>query len=112
MDIIDSGRPWGSFRQFTKNEVSTVKVISVNPGERLSLQFHNNRDEFWRVLSGSGKFVIGDKVHEVSKGDEFFIPKLAKHRMIAETKLEVLEISFGEFDENDIIRLEDQYNRK
>ena len=47
-------RPWGNFERFTLNEKTTVKIITVNAGEELSLQKHNNRTEFWKIISGSG----------------------------------------------------------
>ena len=44
-------RPWGNFERFTLNEQSTVKIITVNPGEAFSLQVHGHREEFWRGVS-------------------------------------------------------------
>ena len=94
------------------DELTTVKIITVNPGESLSLQYHNKREEFWRILSGKGKCVIGEETIEIAKGDEFFIPKKTKHRMTAEKEsVEWMEISFGKFEEEDIVRLEDKYKR-
>lgn len=105
-------RPWGGEECFTENVSSTVKIITVNPGEALSLQTHMNREEFWHVLSGSGFAQVGDEIKEVKAGDEFWVPKGTKHRMTGgDTQLRFLEISLGEFDESDIIRLEDKYGR-
>ena len=53
-------RPWGDFERFTLNETTTVKIITVKEGESISLQTHEHRDEFWRVLKGSGIIHIGD----------------------------------------------------
>ncbi len=105
-------RPWGKFEQYTDNEVSTVKVITVKPNSNLSYQYHNYRDELWRVIEGEGIIVLDDKEYLAKKDDDFFIPKKAKHRMKTKDKeLRVLEISFGKFDEEDIVRLEDSYGR-
>jgi mannose-6-phosphate isomerase-like protein (cupin superfamily) len=105
-------RPWGYFRQFCQNEPVTVKIIVVNPQEQLSLQSHGQRSEFWRVVSGSGKAVIGNQLQNIVIGDELIIPVGTKHRLIAGADgLEILEIAFGEFKENDIIRYEDKYGR-
>ncbi|MEO5569967.1 MAG: phosphomannose isomerase type II C-terminal cupin domain [Bacteroidia bacterium] len=105
-------RPWGNFERFTHNEISTVKILTVNPNEELSLQFHHNREEFWRVLSGTGSFVIGDKTKVGQKGDEFFIPKETVHQIrTSDASVIILEIAFGNFDENDIVRLKDKYDR-
>lgn len=105
-------KPWGKFEQFTLNEKSSVKIISANPKSALSLQYHHNRDELWRILNGEGEVIIGDETKSAKAGDEFFIPRLAKHRLqTKDSAVEWLEISFGEFDENDIVRLEDKYGR-
>jgi mannose-6-phosphate isomerase-like protein (cupin superfamily) len=109
--IYTEERPWGGFRQFTKNQSSTVKILTVKAGEQFSLQYHHHREEFWRVLSGSGKVTVGEDVFKAGAGDEFTIPKGAKHRIQADSLMEVLELSFGEFDEEDIVRLEDAYGR-
>jgi len=106
-------RPWGYYERFTLNEQSTVKIISAKPNQSLSLQYHDKRDEFWKILQGEGRVVIDDKIIEAKTGDEFFIPKKAKHRMeTQDSEITWMEISFGEFDEEDIVRLEDKYNRK
>ncbi|OGG93945.1 mannose-6-phosphate isomerase [Candidatus Kaiserbacteria bacterium RIFOXYD1_FULL_47_14] len=105
-------RPWGKFERFTLNEQTTVKIMTLTAGEELSLQTHEHRDEFGRVLKGFGTVSIGDKETEVRDGDAFFIPRNTAHRAIADSAgLVYLEIAFGDFDENDITRLEDKYER-
>lgn len=106
-------KPWGQFDQFTRSEVVTVKILSVNPNQLLSLQYHNHRDEFWRVISGHPVLTIGSKIINASPGDEFTIPKLEKHRIEAkDDAVQILEISYDDnFDEDDIVRLEDTYGR-
>ncbi len=110
---LTATKPWGKFEQFTLNENTTVKILSADPNSSLSLQYHNQRDEFWRILSGAGEVIIGDEKHVAKTGDEFFIPRKTKHRMMtSDSPIQWLEICFGEFDENDIVRLEDKYDRK
>lgn len=105
-------RPWGKFEQFCHNEKVTVKILTVNPNSKLSLQYHNKRDEFWKVIEGSGQIVLGNKIINVKTDDEYLIPKKTNHRIITTlNKLKILEISYGEFDENDIVRISDDYNR-
>ena len=106
-------KPWGQFDQFTHNETTTVKILSVNPNTSLSLQYHNHRDEFWRVILGHPVLTIGEKKINANPGDEFIIPKLEKHRIEAKNDIvQILEISYDDnFDENDIIRIEDKYGR-
>ena len=105
-------RPWGDFERFTLNEQTTVKIITVNAGEAFSLQTHEKRDEFWRVLKGSGVIRLGEEDHEAHEGDVFYTPRHTKHRALGGPEgLTFLEIAFGEFDENDIKRLDDRYGR-
>lgn len=110
--IEEVERPWGKFRRFIKNMNSTVKILTVKPNEILSLQNHKKRSEFWHVINGKGFFEIDGVKKEVKKGDEGYVPVLVKHRISSgEEGLELLEIGLGDFDENDIIRYEDKYNR-
>ncbi len=114
MDTLNKNyeeRPWGEFTRFTLNTKSTVKIIKVKSGEAFSLQYHNNRAEFWRILKGTGIATIGEEKREVKEGDEILIPEKTLHRMEGVTDIEFLEIAFGEFDEADIVRIEDKYGR-
>jgi len=106
-------KPWGQFEQFVHNQPVTVKIITVNPHQALSLQYHHNREEFWRVIFGIGEIIVGDITYQAKEGDEFFITQKQKHRIQTnDCPIKVLEISFGNFDENDIVRLEDKYCRE
>jgi len=110
--IVDS-RPWGNFVEYTHNEPSTVKVLTIFPHEELSLQYHTHRKEFWRVMHGNPDLIIGDNKIDAKIGDEFEIPENVKHKISAKDDVvHILEISFGDFDEKDIVRLEDKYGRK
>lgn len=109
-------RPWGGFREFIKNKPSTVKILFIKKGELFSLQKHQDRSEFWRILSGDPDVTIGDKTIRAKAGDEFNISSGtdlgANHRAAAPINdVEILEISIGNFDENDIIRIKDKYGR-
>ena len=112
IDIYQEERPWGSFRRFTNNIPSTVKIISIKPNEELSRQSHDERSEFWHVTLGSGQCLIDNDKYELHKGDEKFVPIKALHKIIAGAEgIEILEISLGDFDEGDITRYEDKYGR-
>jgi len=105
-------RPWGSFDRFTLNELSTVKILTLAPGKRLSLQQHEKRSEFWHVVSGSGTATIGDGEFPASPGSNFEIPPGTKHRIAAgDAGLVWLEIALGTFEEHDEVRLEDDFGR-
>jgi len=105
-------RPWGNFRQFTHNESSTVKILTINPNEILSLQSHNHREEFWCIISGSGYVEINGIKQNTILGGEYEVKIGEKHRLSAGPDgLKVLEIAIGDFDEEDIIHYEDKYGR-
>ncbi len=105
-------RPWGEFERFTLNESTTVKIITVKPGEAFSLQTHLHRSEFWRITSGSGTVTVGNAQRAAQTGDTFFIHEGEIHRAEGGPNgLQFLEIAFGNFDETDITRLEDKYGR-
>jgi mannose-6-phosphate isomerase-like protein (cupin superfamily) len=110
--LFTEKRPWGEFRQYAKNEPVTVKTIYVKNGESLSLQYHKQRSEFWRILKGEPEVTIGEEKIKAKAGDEFTVPLGAKHRVAAPFgDVEFLEISRGNFDESDNIRIEDKYGR-
>jgi mannose-6-phosphate isomerase-like protein (cupin superfamily) len=112
MKTLTVTRPWGQFDQFTHNETTTVKIITVRPSESLSLQSHTKRSEFWRILNGSGVVEIENKKYDAMVGSEYNVPVNTKHRAIAgEAGLVFLEIDEGDFDEYDEIRYEDKYGR-
>lgn len=105
-------RPWGDFERFTLNEKTTVKIITVEPGGVLSLQTHSHRSEFWKIISGNGIVIVGEDHKKASPGDSFLVPIHTNHRLEAvDSTLVILEIAFGDFDEKDIVRLEDKYGR-
>lgn len=105
-------KPWGMFEQFTLNQKSTVKILTVEPSTRLSYQSHKDRDEFWRCIKGTVTAIINDVEIPMCEGDELWIPRGTKHRLIGgQHQGKVLEICFGEFDEEDITRHEDDYGR-
>ncbi|MCX6765667.1 MAG: phosphomannose isomerase type II C-terminal cupin domain [Candidatus Moranbacteria bacterium] len=115
-------RPWGEFEildRFFSDEPGSkteivIKRISVNPGSKLSLQSHAQRSEQWNVVSGKGEFIIGDKKISVKVGDCAYVPQGEKHHMINSDNVKslvVVEVDRGLFDEDDIVRYEDDYGR-
>ena len=105
-------RPWGDFKQFALNEKCTVKILTVKPNQILSLQKNKNRKEQWYFLT-EGWVQLGTKKKKIKKDEIVNVPKMKAHRIFAKKKkVNVLEISYGTFDEKDEIRLEDVYGRK
>jgi mannose-6-phosphate isomerase-like protein (cupin superfamily) len=112
MKPFDVDRPWGSFRQFTNNEPSTVKLLHIKSGQEFSLQHHEHRSEFWRVIEGTPDITIGDVMTHSKPGDEFTIHAGVSHRVHAVGgDATCLEIATETFDENDIVREQDDYGR-
>jgi len=106
-------KPWGEFRQFTLNEETTVKTLTVNSGEVLSLQTHSTREEYWYVIKGHPEITLDDNIFVAEPDQEIFVKQGQKHRISAPTdNVVILEIAHGHFDEEDIVRLEDKYDRK
>ncbi len=112
-DIFVAERPWGEFQQFVSNEQVTVKIITVQPGHRLSLQKHDHRGEMWQVLDVPIDVSVDDHAWQAQPGDTVWVPRGATHRMgnsgVRPGRL--LEVAFGFFDESDIERLSDDYAR-
>ena len=110
---VDVKKPWSNFEQYTHNAVLSVKIITVRPGGILSLQYHHRRDEVWVVLDPRARVEVGGRVLHPQKGEKIFIPRTEEHRLSSASgePVRILEISFGEFDEDDIVRLEDVYGR-
>lgn len=107
-------RPWGDFLEFIKNQKVTAKILDIYPGEKTSLQYHQKRDEFWYVIRGRVKAILGSKENNLKIGGHLYIKKGQKHRLINNSQelAAILEISFGKFEEGDEVILKDKYNRK
>src|SRR3989344_1101963 len=104
-------KPWGKFLQFTLNEKTTVKILELKKGEETSLQRHKNRNEFWYALDDGIDVYVKGKKYSLKKGDSIFIPKKSLHKLVGRKHGRILEISFGNFNENDIERISDKYGR-
>lgn len=112
MNIYSEERPWGKFEKFHENKPCTIKLIYVNPNSRLSLQYHNKRSEFWKIIKGTAEVELNGKTVILTEGETITIPRQSKHRIGAfDEGCTILEIAYGKFDENDIVKLEDDYER-
>ena len=105
-------RPWGSFDQYAFNRDVTVSLMTVQPGQRLSLQSHTGRSELWIVLDEGAEIVVDDEVFYPKRMEEIWIPVRAKHRLSSlGTEVRVLEVAFGNWQQEDIMRFSDDYQR-
>jgi len=112
--IIEDVRPWGKFRRFPHENAGSVKIITVEPGGRLSLQYHERRAEFWVVLDAGLEITLGDKVWLAAPNEEIVIPRRVAHRVrnVGPAAARFMEIWIGRSAESDIVRLSDDYDRK
>jgi mannose-6-phosphate isomerase-like protein (cupin superfamily) len=112
--ITEDIRPWGKFRSFPFDQAGSIKIITVNPGEALSLQYHMKRSEFWVILDEGLEVTCGDRVWEPNANEEIFIPSEVPHRVrcIGQNPARIMEIWIGKSSESDITRLDDNYGRK
>lgn len=105
-------RPWGAFEQYAHNQEVTVSLMTVKPGQRLSLQAHTARAELWIALDDGAEVLIGDETLYPKAGDELWIPANTQHRLSAsERPVRILEVAFGNWQQADIIRFADDYRR-
>jgi mannose-6-phosphate isomerase-like protein (cupin superfamily) len=105
-------RPWGSYETLYESETYKVKKIVVNSNQAFSLQYHKYRWEDWIIVEGSGVIDDGWETRNCIIGDRFHIPPKNIHRAKAlENGLVFIEIQRGTCDENDIVRLQDDYGR-
>ena len=107
-------RPWGKFEILLQTEYCKVKKLTVDPGQYLSYQFHNRRSEHWVVVSGEASVLLNAKKIVLSSGSSIDIPRGSSHSLGNEglENLVVIEIQLGEyFGEDDIVRIDDPYNR-
>jgi mannose-1-phosphate guanylyltransferase/mannose-6-phosphate isomerase len=113
-DHLQSFRPWGNYRSLDIGPRHQVKRIVVKPGGRLSLQKHHHRSEHWIVVRGTATVTVAGQVKTLHENESIYIPIGAVHRMENPGKidLEIIEVQTGSyFGEDDIIRIEDVYNR-
>ena len=108
-------RPWGKYEVLIDSDYCKVKRITVNPGGRLSYQYHYKRSEVWTIVAGIATITLDDEVNWYDYGKSVKIPQGMKHRVENKEQVDLIfiEVQHGSsFDETDIVRIEDDYNRK
>lgn len=107
-------RPWGYYQSIDNGQRYQVKRIVVKPGERLSLQKHYHRAEHWVVVQGTAEVTRDDDKILVHENESIYLPIGCVHRLgnPGKINLELIEVQTGSYlGEDDIVRLEDVYNR-
>jgi mannose-6-phosphate isomerase len=107
-------KPWGYEIIWAHTDRYVGKVLHIEAGHALSVQYHNRKDETIYLLSGEMKYWVklGDELEDVrlKQGDAFRITPGTVHYMEAITDCDILEASTPELD--DVVRLEDRYGRE
>ena len=107
-------RPWGYYQSIDQGARYQVKRIVVRPGGRLSLQKHFHRAEHWIVVHGAAEVTLNGSVQLLHENESIYLPIGADHRLANPGKidLELIEVQTGSYlGEDDIVRIEDVYNR-
>lgn len=113
--IEEPKRPWGRFETLVRSDYCKVKRITVNPGGRLSYQYHHKRSELWVIVQGTATITLNDNpAMDYRYGMYVSIPQGMKHRVEnkGDEDLIFIEVQTGTyFGEDDIVRLQDDYDR-
>jgi mannose-6-phosphate isomerase-like protein (cupin superfamily) len=107
-------KPWGYELRWATTERYLAKVLHINRGEALSLQFHERKDEYLYLSKGAIDIELGDgdgnlTSHRMKAGDTLHIAPGTRHRLTAVDDTDIFEVSTPEAD--DVVRLEDRYGR-
>ena len=107
-------KPWCKYEDIYRTDEIVLKQITVNPKQRLSLQAHDSREEFWVVTGGECLCEVGPNVWRLRKWGTIHIERGHAHRLINDTNnpCEITELQFGFCKEEDITRYEDDYSRE
>ena len=105
-------RPWGRWEVLAVGPYYVVKRISINPGQQISLQRHQHRDEHWTIVAGDGWAHVRGRCLSAIAGSTFVVRAGEVHRLSAgDAGLALIEVQTGECSEDDIERLADDYDR-
>ena len=114
-DPLFDRRPWGSFQVLDEAGTYKVKRITVDPGQRLSYQFHHRRAEHWVIVTGRAEVTLDDEVLPYEAGQVVEVGRGVRHRIRnpGDEVLTFVEVQTGDyFGEDDIVRLDDDYGRR
>jgi mannose-1-phosphate guanylyltransferase/mannose-6-phosphate isomerase len=107
-------RPWGYYQSIDSGQRYQVKRLFVKPGGQLSLQRHHHRAEHWVVVKGTAEVTLDGEVSHIFENQSIYLPIGSVHRLANPGKidLELIEVQTGSYlGEDDIVRMEDVYNR-
>jgi quercetin dioxygenase-like cupin family protein len=106
-------KPWGHELVWARTDRYVGKILHIEPGQVLSLQYHTKKDETIHVLRGEVilRVKVGDELTErrMREGESYHIAPPTIHQMEAVTSADLLEVSTPEVE--DVVRLKDRYGR-
>lgn len=113
--VVKVPKPWGHETIWAHSDRYVGKILHINAGQELSVQYHNKKDETVHLLSGELVYRVqsdGDLMEDVQLklGESFRITPGTIHQIVALTDCDVLEVSTPELD--DVVRLSDKYGRE
>ncbi|MCK9532357.1 MAG: phosphomannose isomerase type II C-terminal cupin domain [Gammaproteobacteria bacterium] len=116
--MIKIEKPWGNYISLYEGDLPydkiQIKTLTVLSGQRLSLQSHKHRKEYWLVVSGNPTIEVEQSERDYFIGDLIKILPNQRHRLSNQytDPVVVVEVQTGPYlGEDDIIRYEDDYNR-
>lgn len=114
-NFLRNVRPWGEFYGWDEGKGWKLKTIYVKAGKRLSLQYHRHRSELWTLVAGDAFATIeANGKHKrvpLIIGQIFSVPVHTVHRLESKRGGVIVEVALGDFDENDIVRIQDDHGR-
>ena len=99
--VMFAEKSWGSYQVIDVGDKSMTIKVTLNPGNKMNYHSHQQRDEVWIVVSGSGKVILDGTEQDVNVGDVVTMKRECKHTVIAKTKLQIVEVQMGEISRED-----------
>ena len=93
--IMFAEKSWGRYRVLDVEDDSMTVKVTLSPGHRMNYHSHDNRDEVWNVISGTGRTVVDGMEQPIKPGDVVTMAAGCKHTVIADTELQLIEIQIG-----------------
>ena len=93
--IMFAEKSWGSFRVLDIEDESMTIKITLNPGHGMNYHSHENRDEVWTIISGTGRAILDGAETQVKAGDILTMQAGCKHTIFADTELKIIEVQLG-----------------
>jgi mannose-1-phosphate guanylyltransferase len=93
--VMFAEKSWGQYRVLDVEEDSMTIKVTLNSGHKMNYHSHEKRDEVWTVISGTGRTIVDGMEQPVKAGDVITMAAGCKHTVIADTKLQLIEVQLG-----------------